>query len=307
MAEIGYIQVTRTCNQNCLFCSNPPFEKETTLKSIQVILEDYKKKGYSSVIFSGGEPTLYKDLDKAIAMAKSMGFDPRVITNGQKTWDYEYFKHLVDAGLMYINFSVHSHREDLQNFLTCNEHSHERLVLSMKHSAQFPLTVNITTVINRYNQEELHLIMEWLVENFPHIPHFVINNMDPYMNRAAENPEVIPDLVLTELSLFKAMNYLESQGRSFRVERVPLCYMADFAHCSTETRKIVKQEERATHFLDNKGYVLQNTWDYPKSTDCQHCYLNSLCAGLYSGGDFYNTNSLYPVFLSKEAIINKID
>ena len=46
------------------------------------------------------------------------------------------------------------------------------------------------------------------------------------------------------------MRFLHKEGRTFRVERVPLCYMTEFAHCSTETRKIVKGEERVGDKLD---------------------------------------------------------
>ena len=65
--------------------------------------------------------------------------------------------------------------------------------------------------------------------------------MDPDGNRAEENPDCIPKHRDFQVSLELAMEYLLQTGRTFRAERVPLCYMRRFAHCSTETRKIVKE------------------------------------------------------------------
>ncbi len=67
----------------------------------------------------------------------------------------------------------------------------------------------------------------------------------------------LPDFAKFELPLRRAMQYLESTNRTSRVERVPLCYMRGFEHFSTETRKIVKDEERIVHFLDEREIVQQ--------------------------------------------------
>ena len=73
------------------------------------------------------------------------------------------------------------------------------------------------------------------------------------------------------------MRMLAETGRSFRVERVPLCYMTEYAHCSTETRKIVKSEERIVHFLDNKGTVRQTEWGHLYAEVCEGCSVRSIC------------------------------
>jgi hypothetical protein len=69
----------------------------------------------------------------------------------------------------------------------------------------------------------------------------------------------IPDFASFELPLRRAMQHLAESGRTFRVERVPLCYMRGFEHFSTETRKIIKDEERIVHFLDDRSIVEQTS------------------------------------------------
>jgi hypothetical protein len=109
-----------------------------------------------------------------------------------------------------------------------------------------------------------------------------------------------------EVSLNRALRFLEQSGRTFRVERVPLCYMVDFAHASTETRKIVKGEERIVHFLDEKGMVRQTSWSHGKAPVCAACSLTTICAGLFEMDRLYSSKELSPVFASKEAIVRRI-
>ena len=102
------------------------------------------------------------------------------------------------------------------------------------------------------------------------------------------------------------MRFLAASGRTFRVERVPLCFMVEFAHASTETRKIIKGEERIVHFLDDKGTIRQTDFRHPKAEACKHCTLDEICGGLFELGEWYDTGELAPVFVPKEPIIARV-
>jgi hypothetical protein len=81
-------------------------------------------------------------------------------------------------------------------------------------------------VINHYNENHLDLTVRFLVKQFPAIHHFVWNNLDPIMMRKTDTAlSTLPSFEAFEKPLFRAMSYLESTGRTSRVERVPLCYM----------------------------------------------------------------------------------
>ncbi|MBL7130738.1 MAG: radical SAM protein [Candidatus Omnitrophica bacterium] len=311
MASLGYIQVIRTCNQECRFCSNPPTGKIIPLKDAKKHIDSYIKKGYEAVLLTGGEPTLYPDLSDIIHYAQKRGIHCLIITNGQKIADMRYLGLLVDNGLDHIIVSIYSYQNKIQSFLTKNKISLYNIKKALRNAEKLKITVDIATVINKYNADHLDKIVKWLVQRFPFIKHFIWNNVDPLMNRTSKNPDTIPRLNDFELALHKAMSFLESHGRSFRVERVPLCYMSDSQHCSTEARKIVKQEERSIYFLDKKGYVTQKGYrgflGYSKADCCKACSLNEICAGLYAADKYYSLAELYPVFVSKENIVNKIN
>jgi len=168
------------------------------------------------------------------------------------------------------------------------------------------MTCDVNTVICAQNADHLDETVRTIVSRFDFVRHFVWNNIDPKMNRVAENPHTVARLADLELSLHRAVRLLESTGRSYRVERLPLCYMADFAHASTETRKIVKGEERTVNFLDEKGEIRQTSFFHDKAEVCKHCRFDPICAGLYDLGGAYDPAELHAVFLDPEDVIRRI-
>jgi MoaA/NifB/PqqE/SkfB family radical SAM enzyme len=306
MANLAYLQITRECNQRCLFCSNPPTGKSRSLSFFKKIIDSYIKKGYKGIIFSGGEPTLYPHLPNLISYVSRKNIHCRIITNGQKIADPDYLLELTGSGLEHICLSIYSDDPAIQALLTENKDSLPHIKKALFNLKRSGITVDIVTVINKYNSGHLSRLARWITRDFPFVNHFVWNNLDPLMNRASSHPDTIPRLIDFELELHFAMTILRDMGKTFRVERVPLCYMASFPHCSTETRKIVKQEERVVYFLDSKGLVRQKKWAYGKAGSCKSCSVCEICAGLYQMGKYFSGEELYPLFIDKNEIINKI-
>jgi len=306
MANLGYIQVTRICNQKCLFCSNPENQRTISVEDALRQAKELASAGYSGVILTGGEPTLHPEIEKIIQKISSAKIAVRMITNGQKTAESGFLKSLKNSGLVHLHVSVHSVREDVQAYLTQNKDSLANILKTLDYSRKLGINCDINIVICAQNADHLDENVILLTQRFPNIRHFVFNMLDTMFNRVDENPYTVARCADVELSLHRALHHLESTGRSFRVERLPLCYMVDFAFASTETRKIVKNEERTVNFLDEKNKVRQTDFFHDKGRVCAHCFLDDICAGLYDLGGKYKEEELYPVFVSKEPIIRKI-
>ncbi|HPB52019.1 MAG TPA: radical SAM protein, partial [Myxococcota bacterium] len=99
MANLGYIQVTRLCNQKCRMCSNPEREATLTFDQARALIDDFVNRRYDGIILTGGEPTMHPELAGIIRYARERGIPSRIITNGQKTCDPEYLDGLIEAGL----------------------------------------------------------------------------------------------------------------------------------------------------------------------------------------------------------------
>ncbi len=308
MAELAYLQVARVCNQKCVFCSNPANGRVIPWKEAAAMVDSFAQAGAAGVILTGGEPTLFPELPRLVARAKEKGLPPRLITNGQKTASFSYLKSLADAGLNHLHVSVHSHKDEVQASLSGNPRSLAKIGRTLEHAGRLGLRVDINTVINKENAGHLSGLVRWLTGKFPYLKHFVWNNLDPLMNTASLNPGIVARLSDFEVELHRAMEFLDSTGRTFRVERVPLCYMSEFPHRSTETRKIVKNEGRRIYFLDEKGLRVQDrtSWSYGKSDRCRSCRLEPLCAGLYQMDVYYDSSELCPVFTDPEEVSRRV-
>lgn len=84
--EVASVIFLPGCNLKCPYCHNPALVEKNneTLEPIGRILEKIKKRKnlISGVVITGGEPTLYNDLEKYIKMFQEMGLKVKLDTNG---------------------------------------------------------------------------------------------------------------------------------------------------------------------------------------------------------------------------------
>ncbi len=306
MANLGYVQVVRRCNQRCRFCSNPVNERELPLARAKRQVDRFRRGGYDGVILTGGEPTLYAPLAELIAHAARRGVACRVITNGQRTADPSYLDGLLAAGLSHLHVSVHSHRKAVQTDLTGNPDSLANIVRTLALTGRRRVGVDVNQTICAQNADHLHLTARWLCERFPHLRHFSWTYLDPLVERVAQDPSTVPTLKSTKRSLLLAMRYLARHGRTFRLEKVPLCYMGEFGDRSTETRALVKGERRAIEFLDERKRHREALWRYGKAPACGRCTLTSICAGLWDMGGAYDPAELVAQTSDPRTVVRRI-
>ena len=310
MANIGYIQVNRHCNNGCHFCSNPSNGKNISYTTGKKLIDDFIERKYRGIIFTWWEPTLSPDLSKWIKYAHEKNIDTRIISNGMMCSSRPYVEKLAHAWLKLIHFSVYSYDARIHDFLTDTPGSWKRLMLSIKYALELGIRVQINTVINHYNQAHLHITAKFLVTQFPGIRHFVWNNLDPEMMRKTETAwSTLPNFDAFHDSLREALRFLVMTDRTFRVEKMPLCYIEDFEYASTETRKIVKHEERIVYFLDFREKIHETDFFHEKLPECSACSLNKLCSWVYEKKKFFPWVKVYPqarTALQIEWIIKKI-
>lgn len=307
MANLGYIQVVRHCNHFCGFCSNPATPYTHTLESMRLLVDDFVRRGYFGVILTGGEPTLHPDLPAIAAHAAARGLHVRMITNGSRLADPAFARALADAGLRTVHVSVYSVRPAVEARLRGQAGTLPAAFAAIDNAHACGIEVDVNCVINRLNADHLDENVRHFLARHPHVRHFVWNNLDPSMGRAEVNQDQFtPRLADFEPALLRAMRLLDRTGRSFRVEKVPLCYLGEYPHVSTETRKIIKGEERIVHFLDAKQSVRQTDWTHRYAPGCTHCTLRKICGGLFDRGDAYDPAELAPQFVDPEPIVRAV-
>jgi len=307
MANIWYIQVNRHCNNACHFCSNPSNWNNISYERWIELLDDFKKRNYHGVIFTWWEPTLSPDLPKWLEYSRKIWMNNRMISNGMMCSNPQFVQKLADSWLELVHFSVYSCHAKVHDFLTDTPGSWKKLMLSITNALNSGIRVQINTVINHYNETHLDKTVEFLTKLFPPIQHFVWNNLYPEMMRKTDTAwSTLPNFDRFKPSLNKAFEHLESTWRTFRVEKMPLCYIRWFEWASTETRKLVKDEERIVHFLDFREMIHETQWEHEKLEKCKKCDLNNICSGIYEHDKYYDFVDVYPQKLTKEEKINII-
>jgi MoaA/NifB/PqqE/SkfB family radical SAM enzyme len=271
------------------------------------LVDDFVARGYFGIILTGGEPTLHEELPKIARYARDSGLHVRMITNGWRLSDEDFARRLADAGLQHVHISVYSVRPEVEAVLRGIPNTLPRAFEAARNANKFGMDVDVNCVITKMNADHLDENIEYWIKEHPYIRHFIWNNLDPSMGRAEVNVSQFQHrLADCEVSLRRSMSLLHASGRTFRVEKMPLCYMAEFGWASTETRKIVKGEERIVHFLDNKQTVRQTSWGHLYSDTCGDCSLRTICGGVFDRGGGYDPAELYPVFMDRDVIVEKI-
>ena len=308
----AYLQPTRRCNQKCVICSYPAFEKSASLEEVKNQIKLFKKQGAFGIIFTGGEPTLYPELPEAIEYCVSEGLEAKLTTNGQIMADEGYTKRLAEAGLQNINISLYSNKDEVQEQMTQTPGSLKNILKAIENVIKHIGFLSMNLTITSMNFDHLSETVRFLCGRYPEIHHYVFNYI-LITGCVKENTSTVPRLVLVEPHIKRTAQILKKYGKTFRMERVPLCYMDGFEDCSTETRILVKDQPYLLYLLREteveRGKVQGSSikHDYVKPERCSVCFLEKICAGLeprYAA--LYGTGEVFPSFKKVDKIIYRI-
>jgi MoaA/NifB/PqqE/SkfB family radical SAM enzyme len=114
------------------------------------------KNGYRRLGFTGGEPTIRRELPKLIAMAKKIGYTYiRIQTNGVRIADYDYCKTLADAGLTFVKFSIHGDTAELHDKLVEIPGAFDKCLKAVENLKKLKVGIGVNIVLNDWNYRRL--------------------------------------------------------------------------------------------------------------------------------------------------------
>lgn len=110
------------CNNFCKFCMNDEPLKKRRFVPFEILRQelcDFYKKSYRIVGFLGGEPTLYPKLIEITELASKIGYQGiYLVSNGRRYADKNFLEKLIKAGITRYYVSIHSHKAEIEDFLT---------------------------------------------------------------------------------------------------------------------------------------------------------------------------------------------
>lgn len=294
--RIGYL-----CNNNCRFCCVGEQRRfNLTTKQVQEELEVAKKNNAEKVVFTGGEPTVRKDIFDLISYAAKLKFRRiLVITNGRMFSYPDFYEKLVECGLTDICFSLPDIRKEIYEHLTQVKGSYEQLMKALELTKKYDLLVSTITTITKLNYEHLPEIAEFLINLRNDMPRIFSEYIfiNPTDNAWKNRKELVPMLSDVAPFVHKSLDIARKNNYALNVEAIPLCYMIGYEDHVVELgmakKRVFMDPEKKADFRYNEN---RKVLGKIKSKFCDFCPKNNVCEGIWKNySKIYGVSELrYP-------------
>jgi radical SAM protein with 4Fe4S-binding SPASM domain len=165
------LALTYRCNNDCAHCYNarPRNYPELNTDEWKHILDRLWELRIPHVVFTGGEPTLRKDLPDLIRHAEQNGQITGLNTNARQLSDDGYLDSLVSAGLDHVQVTLESHDPGIHNAMVGSlshpsAHAWEQTVTGIQKALKTRLFMMTNTTMLRQNSPSLDQTLDFLAE-----------------------------------------------------------------------------------------------------------------------------------------------
>ncbi|MCO5383812.1 MAG: 12,18-didecarboxysiroheme deacetylase [Methanosarcina barkeri] len=218
--------MTRRCNLKCVHCyaqaKDIEFENELSTGEGKALIDDLANFGSPVILFSGGEPTLRKDLPELAAYAREKGMRAVISTNGTLI-DRGMAKKLKDVGLSYVGVSLDGIRETNDRFRGMKG-AFDAALRGLHNCQEEGIKVGLRFTINKQNVKDIPAIFDLLEED--KIPRICFYHL-VYAGRGSEM--VSEDLSLEESR--KAVDLILERTKRLHEKGFPAEVLTVDNHC----------------------------------------------------------------------------
>ena len=156
--------ITRRCNLKCVHCyahaKDLSFKNELSTKEGKILLDDLSQFNVPVILFSGGEPTIRKDLPELAAYAVSKGMRAVISTNGTLI-SQKMARILKDIGLSYVGISIDG-MEEINDRFRGVKGAFNAALQGIKNCKDAGIKVGLRFTINKFNVNEIPNIFKLL-------------------------------------------------------------------------------------------------------------------------------------------------
>lgn len=158
------LALTYRCNNDCPHCYNARLRTypELSTKDWIRIIDRLWELNIPHLIFTGGEPTLRKDLVELIAYAEEKGQITGLNTNGRRLSDPDYVAALVDAGLDHVQITIESHSPEIHDQMVNSKGAWDQTKIGIQNALASPLYVMTNTTMLQNNRDSIAETLEFL-------------------------------------------------------------------------------------------------------------------------------------------------
>jgi len=282
--KVGY-----ACNNRCVHCvisdqrdaaARRSGRTERTTREILAEMVDARRKGFSSLVLTGGEPTLRRDLPALLAAARELGFALHLQTNGRRFADPAFTARLAAFDLTCV-VALHGETAALHDAITRAPGSFGQTVAGIRALLAAGRRVFVKVVLSRPNAGHATAIVGLAVDlgvplvnvAFPHALGEARRDFDAVVPRYAD---VVPDLLE---ALRRHVGRLD-----VGIEAVPFCLLPGFeAHVTDQPFRdaCVAIEHRQLDQPDARDWREARAEMKAKPETCRACRHDVRCQGVW--------------------------
>ncbi|MFW6014329.1 MAG: radical SAM protein [Candidatus Nanoarchaeia archaeon] len=294
----SYIELTNKCNQDCLFCIRPRHSSfsMSTSEAKGVI---NRMKNNDMIVFTGGEPTIRKDLPELVEYAKKEGINRiEIQSNGVLLKNKDFVKALKEAGLDKANIALHSANPEVMNMLTRTKTFYSTIE-GITNLHKLNIEVEYAFIINSLNYTDIKKTVEFVFEKYGKVSLFSFIFVRPEES-GWENSNIIPRYTDIKAYLHESMQYCSENNIPFNVEYVPFCFLGEFMENSVDYKRIL-QKTKMVNYWKEEGKRKEDT-SFIKNfqsmgPQCKFCKFYHICPGVRKNyAKLYGTYELFPIF-----------
>lgn len=276
------INLGGTCNSHCQFCYTEWTRPNGNLSTSEIFiaLNQIKKTKpqLDSIVITGGEPTLRKDLVIIIERIKSLGFGTITLqTNGQSLGNLQYLNSLMSTGITDFMISLHGPTATIHDKITRDKGGFQKVILALKNIAKVRITSTINTVICRENHNQIGKIVQLIDSIFS--GNVKIRFSYPIIEGAAFDnlANVCVSFSDVESELTVATNLAKAKGYEIQIFGMPECISRKYSSYKVNTMATNSQLLSVSVF--NRDNVPRGE-EYLKLNSCQKCTEVQNCEGV---------------------------
>lgn len=273
------------CNQKCLHCFNGrelrAAGKELGFARLCAELLRMRAKGFDWLSLLGGEPTIYPEILKLVAMGRKLGYK-RIMTysNGLKYADPEFTAGMKKAGLSDTCLSVHGHDERLHEAVTGVKGSFGKVLRAIENLRRRKVNITLILVLNALNKDKLAEMLRFYASKG--IKRYMVFFLK-YQGRLIEGGSAAKKLMFRVSELREALAGLPALAAREKIEiqnieHVPPCVVPENCRALVAgndyggAEMVIQSGERLEVASSHKGFLFKRS--------CRACRYYRSCAGI---------------------------
>ncbi|MBN2457562.1 radical SAM protein [Candidatus Woesearchaeota archaeon] len=267
------------CNNNCRFCVQAHKKRfgNRQTDDIKKDLREARKSDCKGVVFTGGEPTIRKDIVELVSYAKELGFGSIQIQTNARCLSYKPMCiRLIDAGANEFSPALHGHTAELHDYLTRAEGSFRQTTRAIMNLRELGQRIITNTVVVKPNYRHLPDIARLLVRL--KVDQFQFAFVHAVGNAYTNYDEMMPSMAKAAPFLKSGLQLGLDNGVVVMAEAMPFCLMKGFERYCSEFY-IPKTEIRDINDYDPSYENTRREQGKQKFEKCRGCRYDLVCEG----------------------------